>query len=231
MGQRLETIPKTSLAILGFVLCLSTLAGSIGGYPNNFWSTIEGLKFISVVTFSVLLTAFLLMLISQFRRSLLPRFMAVGAGFIVVAVIGGYPTLLWGTSGGLHVEDDQVQTQQGYSLGRVTKEDATVAVIWAGAPSYYSQRAMIDLLGKSDPVVAYSKPIRNFYPGHNKMDLAYSVEFLRPDVVFEPGGWVDISQLLEWGYVERCLGPTVRYRPSYFLEASDQVRWDELVEC
>jgi hypothetical protein len=41
-------------------------------------------------------------------------------------------------------------------------ETARIAVIWAGAIPYFSRRPAIDLLGKSDPVIAALRPRLGF---------------------------------------------------------------------
>lgn len=73
-------------------------------------------------------------------------------------------------------------------LGELLREeaspDAKIAVVWAGAAPYFSRLYSIDLLGKSDKVIARSKP-HNMNPGHNKWDYAYSVGVLKPDYILE----------------------------------------------
>jgi hypothetical protein len=92
----------------------------------------------------------------------------------------------------LHVVDNAAKIRLALSLRRITDPKATVAVVWAGAQPYFLDRAMIDMLGKNDRVIAHL-PMRRpgtaserwtfFYPGHLKYDYAYSIGQLQPDVV------------------------------------------------
>jgi len=63
---------------------------------------------------------------------------------------------------------------------------ASIAVVPAGAIPYFSRARSIDLLGKSDPVIARLPSHSPFYPGHSKWDYGYSVGRLQPDVVHGP---------------------------------------------
>jgi hypothetical protein len=83
------------------------------------------------------------------------------------------------------VDDDAEMARYGLALREVTAEQATIAVARAGGVSYFSRRPAVDVLGKSDHVVATSPPVIEFYPGHNKRNIAYSIGQLRPDVVTE----------------------------------------------
>jgi arabinofuranosyltransferase len=64
-----------------------------------------------------------------------------------------------------------------------TARDASVAVMVAGIVPYFSGRRAVDLLGKSDPVIARSPPKIPFAPGHDKWDFDYSIGKLKPDLV------------------------------------------------
>lgn len=81
-------------------------------------------------------------------------------------------------------EWDEGAVRSAFVVQSATKEGETIAVTAAGAIPYFSERRTIDLLGKSDPVIAHQKPrMSKFVPGHNKWDLAYSIGKLRPDVI------------------------------------------------
>ena len=60
--------------------------------------------------------------------------------------------------------------------------DARVAVHAAGVLPYFSRRYCIDLLGKTDPVIA-RLPAREYAVGHNKYDPEHSLGDLRADMV------------------------------------------------
>ena len=80
-------------------------------------------------------------------------------------------------------------TNRAMILDHVLSNKATVGVLMAGTVPYYTGRIGIDFLGKSDKHVArlspdlsgipYSRRRRNL-PGHNKYDLEYSIEQLKP---------------------------------------------------
>ena len=78
---------------------------------------------------------------------------------------------------------DQRQTEAGLWLGELTQPPATIAVSWAGAPIYYSNRAGIDILGKNDKEIAGIPAKGFFYLGHNKWDYTYSIVKQKPDVI------------------------------------------------
>ena len=71
--------------------------------------------------------------------------------------------------------------------------------------AYYSEREMIDFLGKSDDFVGRINPKRNlnnknynfndFHPGHNKWDFQYSIGKLKPDIILRE--WPDENFDLE----------------------------------
>lgn len=159
--------------------------------------------------------------------------MAIGL-LAVLALSGAYPAMSWLRSGGLHVMDDQSETQESISFSKVTDEEAVFATNWAGASGYYVQREMIDLLGKSDPLIARMQPTGDLYPGHNKRDYAYSIGQLRPDVVLRVWA-VDSSTMTEmegWGYVVRCVQMADgRLAAANFLEDSPHVEWERLTGC
>lgn len=125
----------------------------------------------------------------------------------------------------------------GQDLKEITDTNATVAVLWAGSIPYYSERQSIDLLGKSDRFIARAPtpPIpagfwnSEFYPGHNKYDLQYSVGTLRPDIVSQvlglPG---ELKSLENWGYSAFC---TKSGEEIFVLDRSLLVKRESLKKC
>jgi hypothetical protein len=83
-------------------------------------------------------------------------------------------------------------TVVGVLVARHTAPDASLAVLAAGATSYFSRRTSIDLLGKSDRHVARLPPRPLGPTGHNRYDIEYSLG-RRPDVVsiFAPHVYVE----------------------------------------
>jgi hypothetical protein len=68
------------------------------------------------------------------------------------------------------------------AIARNTGPDAKIAVHAAGMVPYFSRRPAIDVLGKTDPVVAHL-PAMGPEIGHNKLDPAHSLGRLAPDLV------------------------------------------------
>jgi arabinofuranosyltransferase len=95
----------------------------------------------------------------------------------------------------MHARDNARMVRTALWLRAHTRPGAVIAVRWAGAPPYFARRRAIDLLGKTDPVIARrgmvgppTGPARwvGFWPGHLKWDYAYSIGRLRPDAVYNP---------------------------------------------
>ncbi len=126
------------------------------------------------------------------------------------------------------------------TIERFTTTDATVGVFDAGAIPYYTGRPAIDFLGKADPRVARLAPDpsglprvryfegRIYNPGHNKYDLEYSIDELRPDFArgFVWGG----QNILALARSEYAM---VVYKDTRvnFLKDSGDVRWDDVEEA
>ncbi|MDZ7695456.1 MAG: hypothetical protein U5R49_00535 [Deltaproteobacteria bacterium] len=165
---------------------------------------------------------------SQFQPAVFT--MAV-MSFVVLTTTSAFPAAAWLKNRGSHVADDQLMTARGKALALVTQEDAVIAVLWAGATAYYSRRPMVDLLGKSDRVIAKIQPLGDLNPGHNKSDYAYSIKQLDPDVVFHQlwgENEADIQKLKEWGYVLRCHEGV---GAAWYRANSSFVNWGLLDDC
>jgi hypothetical protein len=117
---------------------------------------------------------------------------AIGCAFLAASAHGW---VRWGIRNASAVSDDAVFARQGLMLRASVPQHTTVAAAWLGAPSYYSGLATIDLLGKVDKHIARLPGTLDFRPGHNKIDLDYSVGSLHPDLVLMD---VDLGRL---GYV------------------------------
>jgi hypothetical protein len=92
-------------------------------------------------------------------------------------------------------------------LNELLDENASVGVFNAGCIPYYTGRRSIDFLGKSDTYVSHLMPDisgslemngMKSIPGHNKYDLEYSIEKLRPTYaqgfrwgIQDISGWAD----------------------------------------
>jgi len=96
------------------------------------------------------------------------------------------------------VDVNERMVRVGLALHELTGPSARVAVTWAGALPYFSGRESIDLLGKTDVVIAH-EPMHltarglarwvAFHPGHLKWDYEYSIGALKPDVITDL--WLD----------------------------------------
>ena len=138
---------------------------------------------------------------SSRRRSIVAVALAVAS----VVAINGQAASIWLSHNASYVHDDAWATRYGLALRAATADDATIAVTWAGAIPYFSHRSTIDLLGKSDPVIATGKrqPSIGFNPGHDKWDYDFSIGRLRPDVVAElwhPSDR-DLQAIERYGYI------------------------------
>jgi hypothetical protein len=119
-------------------------------------------------------------------------------------------------------------------VDNITTENASVAVVTAGNIPYYSQRYTIDLLGKSDKVVARTPPHLgglldpNYRPGHDKWDLAYSIGTYQPDVIAQawegPGYMDDLLPVIKGKY----LRVKVENYPMWVKVDSPNVLWDKV---
>jgi arabinofuranosyltransferase len=120
------------------------------------------------------------------------------------------------------------------AINELTDEGATIGVFWAGTLPYYVDRVAIDFLGKSDKYIANLPPDRSgqssgygmdSMPGHNKHDLAYSIQTLLPTYVEEfDYGAEKFSGWAEDYYVR------VKYNDAklYLLKDSPNVNWDKV---
>jgi len=137
------------------------------------------------------------------RRPMSSVFAAIIAVMVGVALnFFGVTNWIQGTNNGGLLEADADAVRAGLALRQVTTPAARIAYIAAGAMPYFAGRKAIDLLGKSDPVIAKGKPAAPFYPGHSKWNYAYSIGQLKPDIVtilWSPTR-ADKKNMAEWGY-------------------------------
>jgi len=118
----------------------------------------------------------------------------------------GVSNWLMGKNNGLLTLEDAGASRIGLLFRQATTPDVTIAYVWAGAAPYFAGRRAIELLGKSDKVIAKSQPVAEFVPGHNKWNYAYSIGKLKPDLVI--GLWKatdsDRKMMTDWGYIPIC---------------------------
>ncbi len=117
-------------------------------------------------------------------------------------------------------------------LKEITRPNARVAVMMAGAIPYFLERPAIDLLGKADAHVA-RLPMHRFHglrsliffaPGHLKWDFEWSLGRLRPDVVVHVVGREEARPFLTRRYSEaHGYGD-----PIFLLRDSTSVVWSRV---
>jgi len=108
----------------------------------------------------------------------------------------------------IFVAGTQRYTTLGLLIKEITDSDAKIAVVTAGNIIYFAERTGIDMLGKSDKIIARSQPHENggsfdnvdeiFRPGHNKWDYEHSITELQPDIVAQIwGSSVEMAPFLD----------------------------------
>jgi hypothetical protein len=120
----------------------------------------------------------------------------------------------------------------GALVRRGTDEAARVAFVWAGTAPYFAHRTAVDLLGKSDPVIARMRTVAPVFPGHDKWDVRRSLGELRPDVAAEL--WRptegELALVASWGYRElpngvRVLADSPHVRPELLSQPLGDTEW------
>ena len=230
IGLSFTTIRKRITPVF---IALALLVTSIGaGVAVNPFGFSE--KHFYVVAVVSLVAA--LMIISF---SFIPRD-GLMAGAVIAAVcliVSAYPVAQQQKNNDLLLTRTNLFVTESVETMRDTTEaDARIATIWAGVPAYYSNRTMLDLLGKNDTFIATSAPHGEFFPGHNKWDYNYSIGELQPDVVFQTfdrGLEENLHQrIMNWGYKKMCpITGTFGSRGYYYRSNSKQIKWDSLQEC
>jgi len=104
-------------------------------------------------------------------------------GLGAVLVMSGEPWARWTYTNAPMLRTDIQRARLGLHIQQHTDPEAVIAVHAAGQIPYYSERTIIDLLGKNDRVIAQGPPAAAFTPGHNKWNYEYSILELKPDVV------------------------------------------------
>ena len=124
-------------------------------------------------------------------------FSTAGIGWLSLFLLCSGPAWVrWLHHNAPAVRDDIVFARQGLLLRDILPPTTTIAATWLGAPSYYSGFTSFDILGKTDKRIARTKPLLDFHPGHNKMDLNYSIGDLQPDVVL-----LNTPEIAKFGYI------------------------------
>ncbi|MCE5249889.1 hypothetical protein LLG96_06675 [bacterium] len=130
-----------------------------------------------------------------------------------------------------HVENNKTMVERALVIKQITTPDARIAVTWAGAIPYFSERYTVDILGKTDRTVAHMKmrtpsgpgKYTYFLPGHLKYDYAYSIGRQEPDAVLQ--FWGDLHEAdpyIAGKYVRLDVGSLW----FYIRAGSKSIRWE-----
>ena len=141
----------------------------------------------------------------------------------------------------LYVRGNERNTTIGLFTKEITMEDATVALVAAGAEPYFSERTSIDMFGKSDPKIARGEmhipadlALIDFRPGHMKWDYSWSIGSLEPDVVVEIWGGTskEAAPYLD-DYLVINVDDLTPFLPDgrmYLRRDSSNIHWDKVSE-
>lgn len=230
--------PMAGFAVLGLVAVVLGLVDSVVGAfvagPLEPWLGSIATTQVAAVTAVIVTAALALVAVVGLGRNRVPASVPSGrlAGLVVAAVLFATVANGWrswvDTGGGFYTARNQGATAYGVALGEITAPDASIAVVWAGAPIYYARRPGVDLLGKMDPVIAHGPHHEGapMYPGHDKYDFAHSIGDLRPDVVAQYAWFSDatVDDLLAWGYRPYRLDP-VRFADVLAFDVPRDLLW------
>ena len=134
----------------------------------------------------------------------------------------------------LFIEGNKEYVQIALALEKITRPQASVAVVSAGAIPYFSDRYAIDLLGKNDARIAHGKAhgagnifnLESFRPGHMKWDYDYALGHLQPDVVVQLWGDTETAQVyLQRDYV---VGGAAGDMAFSLRKGSPNILWDRV---
>jgi len=230
------------LLIVAVAAALAVYQVSIGGDFSNYWRMLApGVAMLGVLVCGELVGA---------SRWVLARSLNAGAhrGRTVLAtglaLVGALVCLGWADhafyrevlfvapaySTGLNARD----VDRAVAVERVMDGRGSVGVFFAGTVPYYTGLPAVDFFGKADPHIARVAPDvsgsvswdnMTSVPGHNKYDLTYSIEKLRPTYV---QGFVwrrdDVTAWARDQYVVADVGGVTLY----LLRDSGDVDWSQV---
>ncbi|MBT4482572.1 MAG: hypothetical protein HOC71_02720 [Candidatus Latescibacteria bacterium] len=134
----------------------------------------------------------------------------------------------------MHVEQNRESVERALLMKRITTPDARIAITWAGAFPYFSERLTVDILGKNDRTIARTKmrtgsgwqKLTFFHPGHLKYDPAYSFGELKPDAVIQFWGELEESEPYIYGKYTNLV---VNDRIYYLRDGSEKIIWNKFM--
>jgi hypothetical protein len=121
------------------------------------------------------------------------------------------------------------------ALQETTRPGASIAVVGAGTiPYLLPDHPVLDILGKTDPVIAREKvrtpmsieDVPDMRPGHMKWDYARTFGLLKPDVIVSiwPGTDAEAEPYLR-NYVSAVIAPRIKV---YLRKDSTNILWDKV---
>jgi hypothetical protein len=122
-----------------------------------------------------------------------PMMSATALALLVCVSLNSHAVARWTLHNAYQVDEDARMSKLGFQLGAGARDDASIAVVLVGAVPYFSNRPAVDILGKNDVTIANMRTGSEIYPGHDKMDMSYSVCRLRPDAIVFWGGNPDLA--------------------------------------
>ena len=128
---------------------------------------------------------------------------AIVATVALGATLNARPLRDWARPNALDATLEAQWVRTGLLVRELTPPGTSVAMTAAGNIAYFDHRPGVDLLGKTDSVVAHEPPRPvHFRPGHDKWDYAHSIGRLRPDLIVQMGQTTpaDLCALAAWGY-------------------------------
>ena len=132
-----------------------------------------------------------------------------------------------------NVEGNREMVEYSQIVREISTDDARVAVTWAGALPYFSERYTVDMLGKTDKFIAHEemrqgkglKKLVYFYPGHLKYNYEYSIRQKKPDIIVQ--FWGDIDEATPYirnKYTKLIVGDWF----FYILNNSKNIFWNRI---
>jgi len=133
------------------------------------------------------------------------------------------------------VELNKGMVERALLIRRITTPEAKIAVTWSGAIPYFSRRMTVDLLGKTDRVIARTemrrasglKQLTAFLPGHMKFDYSYSIGKLEPDAVLQFWGDIEEAEPYMLGKYTKLVVEDKFY---YLRNGSDRILWEKFMK-
>jgi hypothetical protein len=164
--------------------------------------TVEWMAWLAIQAALILAFAIVAMRWRRAMGEMSPVASAILVAIPAIALVNAEPMAYWTLRNAHEQRADAVTTTLGLHLREHLAADAVIAVVRAGNTPYFAERRAIDLLGKTDPAIARSRPVYPFMPGHDKRDWAHSIGAGRPDVVAHVW-WNDAgdeAELASYGY-------------------------------